>query len=81
MIGSSEAITAIAQRSVRDTRRWVDSLQLHGRDADIARDVITEIRSRLAANRDSCALFDSPRFVRGLEAAYDSLWSDLIVAS
>ena len=42
-----EAITAIAQRSVRDTRRWVDSLQLHGRDADIARDVITEIRSRL----------------------------------
>ena len=42
---------------------------------------LTEIRSRLAANRDSCALFDSPRFVRGLEAAYDSLWSNLIVAS
>jgi len=42
-----EAITAIAQRSVRDTHRWVDSLRLHGRDADIARDVITEIRSRL----------------------------------
>ena len=42
---------------------------------------LTEIRGRLAANRDSCALFNSPRFVRGLEAAYDSLWSELIVAS
>lgn len=28
------------------------------------------MRRRLAANRDSCALFDSPRFVRDLEAAY-----------
>ena len=41
------AITDIAQLSVRDTRRWVETLALAGRDADIARDVITEIRNRL----------------------------------
>ncbi len=28
------------------------------------------LRSRLANNRESCALFDAPRFVRNLEAAY-----------
>jgi excinuclease ABC subunit A len=41
------AITTIAQWSVSDSRRWIEALQLEGRDADIARDVITEIRSRL----------------------------------
>ncbi len=40
-------ITAIAQWSVSDAQRWVESLRLAGRDADIARDVVTEIRSRL----------------------------------
>ena len=37
------------------------------------------MRRRLAANRDSCALFDSPRFVRDLEAAYQRMhnaWHD-----
>jgi excinuclease ABC subunit A len=41
------AITAIAQWSVMDARRWVEALELRGRDAEIARDVITEIKSRL----------------------------------
>ncbi|MCW5656234.1 MAG: excinuclease ABC subunit UvrA [Burkholderiaceae bacterium] len=41
------AITEVAQWAVGDVRRWVDGLRLIGRDADIARDVITEIRSRL----------------------------------
>lgn len=41
------AITAIAQWSVMDARRWVEGLALRGRDAEIARDVITEIKSRL----------------------------------
>ncbi len=30
-----------------DARAWVESLVLTGRDAEIARDVVTEIRSRL----------------------------------
>ena len=30
-----------------DALRWVDSLQLVGREAEIARDVISEIKSRL----------------------------------
>ncbi|MBL8331895.1 MAG: excinuclease ABC subunit UvrA, partial [Rubrivivax sp.] len=37
----------IARLSVRETRDWIGGLQLTGRDADIARDVVTEIRSRL----------------------------------
>jgi len=41
------AITAVAQWSVADCREWVQALQLQGRDAEIARDVVTEIKSRL----------------------------------
>ena len=41
------AITTIAQWSVTDARRWVESLRLAGRDAEIARDVVSEIASRL----------------------------------
>jgi excinuclease ABC subunit A len=41
------SIAWIAQWSVADARRWIESLQLAGRDAEIARDVITEIHSRL----------------------------------
>jgi predicted O-linked N-acetylglucosamine transferase (SPINDLY family) len=28
----------------------------------------------MVANRDACALFDTPRFVRNLEAAYFDMW-------
>jgi excinuclease ABC subunit A len=41
------AITAVAQWSVADCRGWVQALTLQGRDAEIARDVVTEIKSRL----------------------------------
>ncbi|MEY5028985.1 MAG: hypothetical protein RLZ63_1300 [Pseudomonadota bacterium] len=40
-------ITDIARLSVSDVRRWVETLKLSGREADIARDLIPEIRSRL----------------------------------
>jgi excinuclease ABC subunit A len=43
----TNAITDVAQWTVSDTRRWVDGLRLKGRDAEIARDVVTEIASRL----------------------------------
>ena len=42
-----QSIAWIAQWSVADARKWVEGLALAGRDAEIARDVITEIRSRL----------------------------------
>ncbi|MGH8779369.1 excinuclease ABC subunit UvrA [Paraburkholderia sp.] len=42
-----EAIVAVAQWTVTDTRQWIDGLELTGRDADIARDVVSEIGSRL----------------------------------
>jgi predicted O-linked N-acetylglucosamine transferase (SPINDLY family) len=32
------------------------------------------IRLKLAAQRDTCALFDTARFTRGLEAAYHAMW-------
>lgn len=32
------------------------------------------IRQKLAAQRDSCPLFDTPRFTRGIEAAYRAIW-------
>jgi excinuclease ABC subunit A len=41
------AISEVAAWSVTDARRWVDGLALAGRDAQIARDVVTEIASRL----------------------------------
>ncbi len=47
-----QAITDVAQWAVSDVRKWVESLQLVGRDADIARDVISEIRSRLVFLED-----------------------------
>jgi excinuclease ABC subunit A len=46
--GSSPvAITDLAHLSVADLRNWFDGLQLEGRDAEIARDLLPEIRSRL----------------------------------
>ncbi|MCI1192516.1 excinuclease ABC subunit UvrA [Calidifontimicrobium sp. SYSU G02091] len=41
------AISEVAAWSVTDARRWVDGLALAGRDAQIARDVVAEIASRL----------------------------------
>ncbi|MGI4779216.1 MAG: excinuclease ABC subunit UvrA [Janthinobacterium lividum] len=40
-------ITEIARMSVTDIRKWFESLALTGRAAEIARDLVPEIRSRL----------------------------------
>jgi len=40
-------ITDIARLSVSDIRAWVDTVALSGREAEIARDLIPEIRGRL----------------------------------
>jgi excinuclease ABC subunit A len=42
-----EPIGSVAAWPVQQARRWVRALQLTGRDADIARDVVAEIGSRL----------------------------------
>ena len=44
---SGVGIAEIARLSVSDVRAWVEGLQLTGREADIARDLVPEIRSRL----------------------------------
>ena len=41
------AISAVAAWSVTEARAWVDGLRLEGRDAQIARDVVAEVASRL----------------------------------
>src|SRR4029453_12010727 len=40
-------ITQLARMSVSDIRAWFDDLQLTGREGEIARDLVPEIRSRL----------------------------------
>ncbi|MFN3416063.1 MAG: excinuclease ABC subunit UvrA [Caldimonas sp.] len=42
-----ESIAQIAARPVGEARRWVEALALEGREAAIARDLVSEIRSRL----------------------------------
>ncbi len=42
-----ESIAAVGRRSVGGARHWAEGLRLAGRDAAIARDVVSEIRSRL----------------------------------
>ncbi|HEY4079929.1 MAG TPA: excinuclease ABC subunit UvrA [Burkholderiaceae bacterium] len=42
-----QAIATVAGWSVLEARQWVDGLQLLGRDAEIARDVVSEILGRL----------------------------------
>jgi excinuclease ABC subunit A len=42
-----EPIGSVAAWSVQQARRWVQALRLIGRDAEIARDVVSEINSRL----------------------------------
>ena len=46
--GQGWRITDIARLSVSEVRQWAEQLQLTGRDADIARDLVPEIKSRLA---------------------------------
>ncbi|MCQ4438244.1 hypothetical protein NO135_24875, partial [Clostridioides difficile] len=41
-------IVEVAQWTVSDTRRWIDGLELTGRDAQIARAIVSEIGSRRA---------------------------------
>jgi excinuclease ABC subunit A len=42
-----ESIAQVAARPVGEARRWVEALALEGREAAIARDLVSEIRSRL----------------------------------
>ncbi len=48
----AQAISDIAKLSVQEARVWIDGLALEGRDADIARDVVSEIKSRLTFLED-----------------------------
>ncbi len=47
VVFGGEPITQVGRWTVADTRAWIGALKLRGRDADIGRDVISEIDSRL----------------------------------
>ena len=36
--------------------------------------LLASIKSKLASNRDTCPLFDTPSFTRHIEAAYSQMW-------
>ena len=42
------------------------------------REKLAALKAKLAAGRDSCFFFDTPRFVRHLEDLYRQMWSELI---
>lgn len=42
------------------------------------RAALAEFRQRLAANRDTCVLFDTPGLVRSLEGLYRGMWLDYL---
>ncbi|MFM7342715.1 MAG: excinuclease ABC subunit A, partial [Betaproteobacteria bacterium] len=45
--GQAWSVTDVARLSVSQVRAWIDSLSLSGREAEIARDLVPEISSRL----------------------------------
>ena len=47
-----ESIAQVAERAVGDAARWVEGLQLDGREGAISRDLIPEIQSRLEFLQD-----------------------------
>ena len=49
--------------------------QYHDIALDLLRgDGLARLRSQLEASRDTARLFDTPRFTRSLEAAYETMW-------
>ncbi|WP_044558998.1 glycosyl transferase [Azospirillum sp. B4] len=55
-------------------RDYVDRAVALGRDPDLRQ----HYRDRLAANRDTCTLFDMPGLVRSLEGLYAGMWADCL---
>ena len=43
-----QSIAEVSALSVKDSRKWSEKLKLDGREATIARDIVSEIKSRLA---------------------------------
>ena len=43
-----QTLPALSALSVKDARKWADKLKLDGREATIARDIVSEIKSRLS---------------------------------
>ncbi|MEN9452414.1 MAG: hypothetical protein RLZZ369_1473, partial [Pseudomonadota bacterium] len=46
--GRGQSIAQLSALSVKDAKRWAEQLKLDGREATIARDIVTEIKGRLS---------------------------------
>ncbi len=44
----SQSIAQLSALSVKDARKWAEKLKLDGREATIARDIVSEVKSRLS---------------------------------
>jgi predicted O-linked N-acetylglucosamine transferase (SPINDLY family) len=56
-------------------RDWAEYRALAGRLAQ-APAALAAVRAKLAAARESCAAFDTPRLVRSLEGLFEEMWRD-----
>ncbi len=46
--GRGQSVAEVSALSVKDARKWTEKLKLDGREATIARDIVSEIKSRLS---------------------------------
>jgi len=54
--------------------RSVGEYEAMAQNLAAAPELVSKIREKLARTRDTCALFDTVRMTRNLEAVYETMW-------
>jgi predicted O-linked N-acetylglucosamine transferase (SPINDLY family) len=72
--GSVLRAAGLPQLVTDSARSFVELAVALGND----RSHLTDLRAQLEQGRDSCALFDTPRFVRNLEAAFEQIHREAV---
>lgn len=70
--GSLVRAAGLPELVCETTQDYVERAVAYGND----RASLAPLRERLAADKDSCVLFDMPGLVRGLEDLYEAMWRD-----
>ena len=70
---AAAGLPELAARSIEEYTRLIQELAVDGGRR-------AALRARLAAERDSCPLFDTPRFVRSLETAFQAMHEQRLAA-
>jgi len=69
--GSLVSAAGLPELVTESAEEYVAAAVRYGSD----RSLLTPLRERLRAGRDTCTLFDMPRLVRGLERLYGQMWA------